>query len=107
MSLVNVAYNISFGWSKPEVQSLEAQMLEPLLNEHPVELGLAGRQASVCALLAADPEYRAAFAQAFPQESGPAVSFPNVNQGHCRIRAHLEFSAAHRSTGMCSVVTTM
>jgi len=25
MSLVNVAYNISFGWSKPEVQSLEAQ----------------------------------------------------------------------------------
>ncbi|MEA3182210.1 MAG: cytochrome c peroxidase, partial [Gammaproteobacteria bacterium] len=29
MSLVNVAYNISFGWSKPEVQSLEAQMLEP------------------------------------------------------------------------------
>jgi cytochrome c peroxidase len=78
MSLVNVAYNISFGWSKPEVQSLEAQMLEPLLNEHPVELGLAGRQASVCALLAADPEYRAAFARAFPQESGTAVSFPNV-----------------------------
>jgi cytochrome c peroxidase len=63
---------------KPEVQSLEAQMLEPLLNEHPVELGLAGRQASVCALLAADPEYRAAFAQAFAQESATAVSFPNV-----------------------------
>jgi len=72
MSLVNVAYNISFGWSKPEVQSLEAQMLEPLLNEHPVELGLAGRQASVVDVLAADPEYRAVFAQAFPQDANAA-----------------------------------
>jgi cytochrome c peroxidase len=70
MSLVNVAYNISFGWTKRELDSLEAQMLEPLLNEHPVELGLAGRQASVCELLAADPDYRAAFARAFPREAG-------------------------------------
>ncbi|MBS0416341.1 MAG: c-type cytochrome [Proteobacteria bacterium] len=70
MSLVNVAYNISFGWTKPEVQSLEQQMLEPLLNEHPVELGLAGREAAVCALLAEDPEYRAAFAEAFAREAG-------------------------------------
>jgi cytochrome c peroxidase len=42
-------------------------MLEPLLNEHPVELGLAGRQSQVCGLLAADPAYRAAFAESFPQ----------------------------------------
>jgi cytochrome c peroxidase len=66
MSLVNAAYNISFGWTKPEVLSLEQQMLEPLLNEHPVELGLAGRERAVCAMLAADAEYGAAFAQAFP-----------------------------------------
>jgi cytochrome c peroxidase len=76
MSLVNVAYNISFGWTKPELQSLETQMLEPLLNEHPVELGLAGRQASVCASLAADPDYRDAFARAFPPNANPRVSFP-------------------------------
>ena len=85
MSLVNVAYNISYGWTKPELQSLESQMLEPLLNEHPVELGLAGRQASVCALLAADPAYRAAFARAFPRDAagaaetdGGAVSFEHL-----------------------------
>jgi cytochrome c peroxidase len=77
MSLVNVAYNISYGWIRPELQSLEAQMLEPLLNEHPVELGLAGRQAHVCDLLAAQPTYRAAFAQAFPQVPQP-VSFDNL-----------------------------
>jgi cytochrome c peroxidase len=81
MSLVNVAYNISYGWTnpsrRPELQSLESQMLEPLLNEHPVELGLAGRQSSVSDLLAADPTYRTAFARAFPQDAAP-VSFGNL-----------------------------
>jgi cytochrome c peroxidase len=77
MSLVNVAYNISYGWTRPELQSLEAQMLGPLLNEHPVELGLAGRQARVRDLLAAQPTYRATFAQAFPQAAQP-VTFDNL-----------------------------
>jgi cytochrome c peroxidase len=77
MSLVNVAYNITYGWTNPDLQSLEAQMREPLLNEHPVELGLAGREASVCALLEGEPTYRAAFAEAFPQEPTP-VSFENL-----------------------------
>src|SRR5687768_13094580 len=40
MALVNVAYNVSYGWTKPSLRSLEAQMLEPLLNEHPVEMGM-------------------------------------------------------------------
>jgi len=77
MSLINAAYNISYGWTKVELKSLEAQMLEPLLNEHPVELGVAGRQAAVCDLLASEPTYRAAFAEAFPQES-PPVTFENL-----------------------------
>jgi cytochrome c peroxidase len=74
MSLVNAAYNISFGWTKAEVLSLEQQMLEPLLNQHPVEMGLAGREAEVSSLLAADPQYSAEFAAAFPRvaETGAA-----------------------------------
>jgi len=71
LALVNVAYNISFGWSKPNVRSLEAQMLEPMLNAHPPELGLKGREAAVCAQLAADPSYAAAFAASFAGEPGP------------------------------------
>jgi cytochrome c peroxidase len=71
MSLTNVAYNISYGWTRPELQTLEEQMLGPLLNDHPVELGMAGRQASVCDLLAAEPTYRRAFTQAFPQAAQP------------------------------------
>jgi cytochrome c peroxidase len=74
MALVNVAYNISFGWSRRDPRTLEAQMLEPLLNEHPVELGLAGREAALVATLAADPASARAFAAAFPGEAAP-VSF--------------------------------
>lgn len=77
LALVNVAYEISFGWTKRTVRSLEAQMLEPLLNRHPVELGLAGREDAVSAQLARDPAYAAAFAAAFPGET-PPVSFDRL-----------------------------
>jgi cytochrome c peroxidase len=77
MALVNVAYNISFGWTKPQVRSLEAQMLEPMLNEHPVELGMKGRETAVSAALAGDPAYERDFAAAFPAESAP-VRFGNL-----------------------------
>lgn len=77
MALVNVAYNVSFGWTKPELGSLEAQMLEPLLNEHPIEIGMAGRQQAVVDLLAADRSYATSFAAVF-QDSGPAVTFEHI-----------------------------
>lgn len=73
MSLANVAYNVSFGWAKPHVQSLETQMLEPLLNEHPVEMGLKGRERAVEEMLSTDTEYRTAFAAAFPGSDGRAT----------------------------------
>ena len=73
MTLVNVAYNISFGWTRPQVRSLEAQMREPLLNAHPVELGLAGHEDSVAAQLASDSRYARAFAAAFPGDREPAT----------------------------------
>jgi cytochrome c peroxidase len=79
MALVNVAYNISFGWMKPRVRSLETQMLEPMLNVHPVELGMKGREAAVSAALAADPSYGREFAAAFPGEAAP-VSFGNLGK---------------------------
>jgi cytochrome c peroxidase len=73
MALVNVAYNVSFGWIDPNLRSLETQMRQPLLNTHPVELGLAGREEAVTARLAADPTYSEAFVAAFPEDSTPAT----------------------------------
>jgi cytochrome c peroxidase len=69
MTLTNVAYNVSFGWAKPDVRSLEDQMREPLFNEHPVEMGLSGREQQVAAELQADAAYREAFTQAFPESA--------------------------------------
>ena len=73
MALVNVAYNISFGWTQPGVRSLEAQMRQPLFNTHPVELGLAGHEVAVTTELAGDPGYAAAFAAAFPAADTPVT----------------------------------
>ena len=65
MALVNVAYNLSYGWQHPELTSLEAQMRLPLLNRHPVEIGLAGREHEMLAALAADVTYPRQFAAVF------------------------------------------
>jgi cytochrome c peroxidase len=76
MALINVAYNVSYGWSKPSLRSLEAQMLEPLLNEHPVEMGLKGREAQVVIKLLRDESYARAFATAYPGTAN--VSFDHL-----------------------------
>ncbi|MCS6946453.1 MAG: hypothetical protein NZM12_02420, partial [Steroidobacteraceae bacterium] len=73
MSLVNVAYSISLGWTRPETRELEEQMREPLFNTHPVEMGLAGREREVEAMLASRSDYRQAFRAAFPTAAAPVT----------------------------------
>lgn len=75
MSLVNVAYNSVLTWSDPNLRSLEKQALVPMLSEHPVELGLKGREEAVLAALRADSIYAGLFREAFPE---PAFTLANV-----------------------------
>jgi cytochrome c peroxidase len=65
MTLINVAYNVSYGWQHPQTSSLEAQMRQPLFNRHPVEIGLGGREREVRAALSADAGYAQQFAAVF------------------------------------------
>jgi cytochrome c peroxidase len=65
MSLYNVAYNLSYGWQQPLVKTLEQQMRQPLLNRHPVEIGLDPHDQKVNARLQADATYPQQFAAAF------------------------------------------
>jgi len=74
MALINVAYNLSYGWQHPEISSLEAQMRQPLFNRHPIEIGLAGRERAVRRALAADATYPQQFAAAF----GGAISTARI-----------------------------
>ena len=69
MSLANVAYLPVLTWANPQLTSLEVQALIPLFGEHPVEMGMAGKEKELFARLQADPVYRRLFARAFPDEA--------------------------------------
>ena len=77
MSLANVAYNVTYGWADASARTLEAQMAVPMFNEHPIELGLKGREADVVRRFSESPADRARFASAFPREPAP-VTFGNI-----------------------------
>lgn len=77
MSLANVAYNLSYTWANPGVTTLEDQLIIPLINHHPVELGFGEDLESLAARLKTVPMYQQLFAKAFPTESHP-VSIRNT-----------------------------
>jgi cytochrome c peroxidase len=76
-TLLNAAYSPSLGWNDSGVRTLEQQMRGPLFNQHPPELGLAGREGVVVQVLAADAALARDFAAAFPGVAHP-VSMDNV-----------------------------
>jgi cytochrome c peroxidase len=74
MTLANVAFNASFGWADPSLRSLEAQMAVPMFNEHPIELGLKGREAEIASRFSGADD-RARFEAAFP---GEPIGLPTI-----------------------------
>ena len=77
MSLTNVAYNATFGWDDPSLTRLEDQMLIPLHNTQPPEMGAAGREAEIMSRLKKDRHLRLLFHRAFPDDKYP-VTMRNV-----------------------------
>ncbi len=69
MSLANVAYLPVLTWSNPNLTVLEVQALIPIFGEHPVEMGMAGKEKELFARLQADTRYRELFVKAFPAEA--------------------------------------
>lgn len=70
MSLVNLAWAPVLTWANPALRRLEEQALIPLFSDHPVEMGMSGREEELFARLAADPRYVAMFDAAFPEREG-------------------------------------
>jgi cytochrome c peroxidase len=79
MSLANVAYSASLTWADPGKRALEKQMIVPMTGQHPVEMGLKGREKEVLARLEAEPVYASLFPAAFPGESD-AITLDNVRK---------------------------
>ncbi|MEW9799322.1 MbnH family di-heme enzyme [Alteromonas sp. CYL-A6] len=64
LALVNVAYNGSLTWAHNGLKTIEQQLLIPLFNDDPVELGLSTRNPALLERFNT-PRYRAMFEQAF------------------------------------------
>jgi cytochrome c peroxidase len=79
MSLVNVGYRRPLTWANPAVVTLEQQALIPLTNEHPVEMGMAGRLEELPGRLAREEKYRRMFAAAFPDQRSP-ITVENITR---------------------------
>lgn len=71
MALPNIAYASALTWANPVVTTLEEQALVPMFGEHPVELGLAGKEDELLTRLRGDARYRDLFARAFPESPDP------------------------------------
>ncbi len=66
-SLVNVGYNATLTWAHPYLRSIERQVLIPMFNEEPTELGITGYEDEVIARFSSDL-YRPLFKDAFGDE---------------------------------------
>ncbi|KPH67070.1 cytochrome c peroxidase [Novosphingobium sp. ST904] len=69
-ALVNLAWLSPLTWADPRQTTLEAQVSVPVLGDHPVEMGMKGREADIAERLGRDPCYRTMFRKAFPGEAG-------------------------------------
>ena len=77
MTLTNVAYNGRYTWVDDTIKTLERQALMPLLQAHPLEMGVAGNESAVMTRFRDDPNYTQLFAEAFPGD-GNAITLPNA-----------------------------
>lgn len=68
MSLANVAYSPVLTWANPLMTRLENQALIPIFGEHPIEMGMVGREKQIVEWLQGDRQYRQLFADAFNEQ---------------------------------------
>src|SRR5690606_1241106 len=71
MSLANIAYASTLTWANPNLRRLEHQALLPIFGDHPVEMGMAGKEGELIARLRDSEVYPDLFAEAFPGEDDP------------------------------------
>ena len=79
MALANVGYAPSLTWINPYLDSLELQARTPMFGQHPIEMGMEGRQELLIAALSAEPVYQELFPQAFPGEGG-RITLKSITQ---------------------------
>lgn len=95
MSLVNAAYASRLTWANSLIAKLEDQALTPLFGDDPVEMGMAGREADIVALLRTDDYYADAVPQAFPSAADPYSVLNAVRAIAAFVRTIVSFDAPY------------
>ena len=65
MSLANIGYNSVLTWANPLQNQLESQLLVPLFGEHPIEMGMVGKEQELLTMLRSNLPYQKMFDAAF------------------------------------------
>ncbi|WP_421133731.1 MbnH family di-heme enzyme [Alteromonas sp. A079] len=68
LALVNVAYNATFTWAHNGLATIEDQIMIPLFNEHPVEMGVTGNEERILERLSS-PAYKQMFNAAYGNDT--------------------------------------
>ena len=74
LALVNVAYNSTLTWAHSGLTRIEQQILIPMFNEDPIELGITGHESAVLARFQT-PQYAPLFTEAFGDDQ---VNFDRI-----------------------------
>ncbi len=69
-TLANVDRRRSLTWGDATIRTLEAQALVPIMGEHPVEMGMKGKDAELVRRLGTNACYGKLFRAAFPETQG-------------------------------------
>lgn len=77
LPLFNLESNLSFNWNEPQINKIEDQIVIPLFNDTPHELGLKNHEKEIVQRLVADSLYLELFKAAFPSENNP-INFKNI-----------------------------
>lgn len=95
MSLVNVAYASRLTWANNLLDKLEDQALVPLFSDHPVEMGMAGRDREIRQLLKSDGLYATEFPSAFPNDADPYSVLNLVRATSAFVRSIVSFESPY------------
>jgi cytochrome c peroxidase len=95
MSLVNTAYASRLTWANPLLDRLEDQALTPMFGDNPVEMGMAGREKQLVAVLRADEVYRQLLPQVFPNDADPFSVLNAVRAIAAFVRSIVSFDSPY------------
>jgi cytochrome c peroxidase len=95
MSLVNTAYASRLTWANHLLDRLEVQALTPIFGDHPVEMGMAGREGDIIELLRTDPRYAEWLPKAFPDDADPYSVLNAVRAIASFVRSIVSFNSRY------------